>query len=541
MALGTRGSIRNKLTVIIVSISLLAVCLTTVAITMIGYFNLRTNMAHEVVQAAIMAGERNRSLLDYHDDPIIRRRAFVNLYNAFSTDMTIKRVCLYDASGRVFSVYNQDEALFAWMALHGDAAVDRFALEVDSMVNRFSKLCPRNLQQDTVFTGQALHVMRFIGQESQLLDNPFASGDGKQSRRPAIYVESSLHKIDDYIRNQVITAMLVIVTVFAISLLLALRFQRGITGPILELSRTSRRVIDERDYSVRASVDERGPQADELYMLTRSFNAMLTEIEDRDRNIRRKNLELEKAKEAAEQASVAKSQFMANISHELRTPLNAIIGFSSMMVTKVYGEMNHPQYEEYARDINDSGTHLLEIINDILDLSKAEAGKLTLSLQEVHVGKAIDKCFNILSERARMGGVNLAKEVPERLPYLIADRVRFIQILLNLVSNAVKFTEPGGTVSVKATADVVTDDIAYFTIIVKDSGIGMSQGHVDKAFQSFGQVDSGLNRKYEGTGLGLPLTKKLVELHNASIELTSEVGKGTTVKVKFISDISLLE
>lgn len=540
MALVDSNSIRSKLTMIIVSISLLAVCLTTAAITLIGYYNLRGDMVQEVSQTAVMAGERNKSLLDYPEDPTIRRRAFVNLYNAFSTDTNITRVCLYDRNGDVFSVYTKDESMLSWMALHGDNAANNFSLEVDAMINRFASQCPASGEEDAIFTTHSLHVMRHIKDEARMLANPFAKGAQAQGNA-AIYVESNLQKVDSYVRSQFFTAALVILTLFGISLLLAIKFQRGITAPILHLARIAQRVSHEKDYSARASLEGQDESADEIRALIDSFNTMLTEIEDRDRNIRRKNVELEKAKVAAEEASVAKSQFMANISHELRTPLNAIIGFSSMMVTKVYGSLNHPQYEEYANDIHESGTHLLEIINDILDLSKAEAGKLSLTLQEVHIGKAFDKCINILSERARVGGVTIEKQIPKNLPYLIADRVRFIQIMLNIISNAVKFTEPGGTVTINAQSESASAEIVYFTFVIKDSGIGMSQEHVDKAFQSFGQVDSGLNRKYEGTGLGLPLTKKLVELHNASIELKSEVGQGTTVTLRFISDMSLLD
>lgn len=540
MGIASNNSIRSKLTMIIVSISLLAVCLTTAAITLIGYYNLRGDMVQELSQTAIMAGERNKSLLDYTEDPTIRRRAFVNLYNAFSTDPSITRVCLYDRNGEVFSVYSKDESMLSWMALHGDNAATNFSLEVDAMINRFSGQCPSSATEETLFSTNALHVMRHIKDDGRMLSNPFAQ-ESRVGRSAAIYVESTLQKIDNYVRSQFVTAALVIVTLFVISLILAIKFQRGITAPILHLARTAQRVSHEKDYSARASLEDGLNSADELRTLVDSFNTMLIEIEDRDRNIRRKNVELEKAKVAAEEASVAKSQFMANISHELRTPLNAIIGFSSMMVTKVYGSIENPQYEEYANDIHESGTHLLEIINDILDLSKAEAGKLSLTLQEVHVSKAFDKCINILSERARAGSVTIEKQIPKNLPYLIADRVRFIQIMLNIISNAVKFTEPGGTVTISVKAEAASDEIAYFTFVIKDSGIGMSQEHVEKAFQSFGQVDSGLNRKYEGTGLGLPLTKKLVELHNASIDLQSEVGVGTTVTLRFISDMSLLD
>jgi len=199
-------------------------------------------------------------------------------------------------------------------------------------------------------------------------------------------------------------------------------------------------------------------------------------------------------------------------------------------MNQLFGPLGDAKYMEYSKDINESGSHLLDIINDILDLAKAEAGKLTLNLEEVHVGKAIAKCVTILSDRATKGKVVIALDVPRNLPPLMADRLRFIQIVLNILSNAVKFTEEGGKVHIRASLREGTHQMA---IVISDTGIGMAKEDVDKAFQSFGQVDSGLNRKYEGTGLGLPLTKKLMELHGGGISIDSEPGVGTRVTLMF--------
>ncbi len=202
-------------------------------------------------------------------------------------------------------------------------------------------------------------------------------------------------------------------------------------------------------------------------------------------------------------------------------------------MNQLFGALGDQKYMEYAKDINESGAHLLDIINDILDLSKAEAGRLNLSFEEVHVSKSINKCLTIVTERAEKGKVAITTDIPKMLPSLVADRLRFIQIVLNILSNAVKFTKEGGKVHIVVSTEEENGAVKTFIIKVHDTGIGMSKEDVDKAFQSFGQVDSGLNRKYEGTGLGLPLTKKLIDLHYGHIMMESELGRGTTVTLTF--------
>ena len=306
--------------------------------------------------------------------------------------------------------------------------------------------------------------------------------------------------------------------------------------PIRQIASTAQRVTLYNDYSLRVVPGALNVVPQEIELLTDSFNAMLHEIEDRDGRLTRKGEELERSQREAVTANQAKSQFLANVSHELRTPLNAIIGFSTMLQQEQFGPLGHPKYTEYSRDINDSGRHLLDVINDILDLSRAESGTLSVTFEALNIYKIIEKTLNIIANQAHERKIDIYTDLPDKLPKIYADRVRLVQILLNLLSNAIKFSKEGGKVILRVRAEAAKQGVHYFTIEVVDEGIGMSQADVVKAFSTFNQADAGLNRRYEGAGLGLPLTKRLVELHHGKIKVESEVGRGTTVIIRLTSD-----
>jgi signal transduction histidine kinase len=248
-----------------------------------------------------------------------------------------------------------------------------------------------------------------------------------------------------------------------------------------------------------------------------------------EESLRRGKEQAERAAEKAEAANRAKSEFLANMSHELRTPLNAIIGFTDIMKGEMLGPLENPTYKGYVGDINGSAGHLLEVINDILDLSKIEHGDIELNEEEVDITKVVESCLTIIEERARKGNLTLNYDPPVNLPKLWGEARRIKQILINLLSNAVKFTPPGGEISVQA----LLEQSGNLGLTVFDTGIGIRADDMEQIMTPFGQAHTGLNRKYEGTGLGLPLTKAFTEMHGGTLVIESELGVGTAVCALF--------
>jgi signal transduction histidine kinase/HAMP domain-containing protein len=249
------------------------------------------------------------------------------------------------------------------------------------------------------------------------------------------------------------------------------------------------------------------------------FLSDFTEIKEREEHFK-------EAKQEAEAANIAKGSFLANMSHELRTPLNAIIGFSEIMAGELFGKLENKQYLDYAGSILKSGRHLLDIISSVLDLAKSEAGKLELRPEIVDLRGIIDDCGEMLREQCERA--QLVLEVARARGQLLVrgEPAKLRQIVLNLLSNSVKFTEPGGKIAIYAQPGRRGVELR-----IVDTGIGMSPEEIPIALAPFGQVDSGMARRYDGTGLGLPLTKTLVELHGGTMSISSARGKGTTVTV----------
>lgn len=270
-------------------------------------------------------------------------------------------------------------------------------------------------------------------------------------------------------------------------------------------------------FEVRAP-EPRGPAPRELVELVSAFNAMVDEVGG-------KNADLADALERAEAASKAKSDFLANISHELRTPLNAIIGFSELIQSEAFGPVGNDRYRDYAGDVHESAQHLLTMINDVLDLSKAESGHIDVRIEPVEVGAIVEASTRMLQTLANEKNVALDLDVPDDLPSVRTDEGRLRQVLLNILSNAVKFTPADGRVHVSVEAG------DSMVIAIEDTGIGVAARDLPKAMAPFGRGETSWSRQYEGTGLGLPLSKRIMEALGGELELDSELGVGTKVRL----------
>jgi signal transduction histidine kinase len=236
---------------------------------------------------------------------------------------------------------------------------------------------------------------------------------------------------------------------------------------------------------------------------------------------------LKDARRDAERASALKSEFLAKVSHEIRTPLNAILGFAEVIIDERFGPIGNERYKDYLKDIHASGTHVMSLVNDMLDLSKIEAGKMDLASNPVDANRIVSECVSLMQPQANTERVIVRMSLAPRLPNVLADERSLRQIVLNLLSNAVKFNEPGGQVIVST----ALTDAGHAVIRIRDTGIGMSDADLETALEPFRQLAT--SRKVSGTGLGLPLTKALVEANRANFSIKSRKNEGTLVEVAF--------
>ncbi|MDP6429064.1 MAG: ATP-binding protein [Rhodospirillales bacterium] len=330
-----------------------------------------------------------------------------------------------------------------------------------------------------------------------------------------------------------IIGLILLITV-VVTIVAMLVLERLMLRPIRSLRQGLVRVAEHPENTEAIEISALGK--DELREVTLSFNVLTARLAGAFREIERQNADLAaqaklqtELRQAAEAADHSKTLFLTNMSHELRTPLNAIIGYSEAITLETFGPLGNEKYKEYIGDIHLSGAHLLQLINDLLDMSAIEAGRLELSEGSLDVDAVIDTVVKLVQPRADAAGIDLQKRSNGALPVLIADERRVRQILLNLITNAVKFTQPGGEVSVAANGG----GDRQLTITVTDDGIGMNDDDLSRALKPFGRASGGRVRETEGTGLGLPLTVELMKAHGGSLDISSQPEKGTRVSLSF--------
>jgi signal transduction histidine kinase len=331
-----------------------------------------------------------------------------------------------------------------------------------------------------------------------------------------LHLVADMRKLNDALSTFVIAGAATTLVLLILAVPLSWMLQHMISAPITKLAHVMTCVARDKDYKIR--IEKHGD--DEVGTLIERFNDMLAQIGAHEASITAARLD-------AEASNRAISAFLANTSHELRTPLNAIIGFSEMIKSQVMGVAS-PTYVGYANDIWHSGTHLLQVINGLLDLSKIEAGKLELQTEPIDVAELLERTLRLAGDIAKSSERIIEVRIsPDRMTLQADDRL-IRQSLLNLLSNAIKFTPAGGRIVLQATAD--KDDCLLLS--VSDDGIGIKSTDMGMILLPFGRVENAYNRKHDGTGLGLPLVKKFIELHGGRLQIDSEPGVGTTVTLR---------
>jgi signal transduction histidine kinase/ActR/RegA family two-component response regulator len=469
-------SIQRKLTIVIMATAGVVLFLASAGFLGYDYVTFRRNMVNDLTVLAEMLEENARTAVVYSDHETAEKtlaslRARPGIVSSF----------IYAADGTVFSQY------------------------VRAGTNETAPARPAG--NDHELDGGYLVVHR------PMLFNGHDVG--------TIYLKSDTQEMRARLRSYATILGIMLPTMFLIGLLLSSQMQKVVSRPVLDLAATARDVSRKKDYSVRAVKESH----DEIGMLVDSFNEMLTQIQAADKELQAANQEANEARQKAEAASRAKGTFLANMSHELRTPLNAILAYSQIL----QDEARDRHQEVFIADlqkIHSAGTHLLTLINDVLDLSKIEAGKMELVLGDFEVPRLVEDTVSMIGPLVAKNANTIVTECPPSVGVMHGDATRMRQVLFNLLSNAAKFTEKG-RITLRVSRETL-EGKEWVRFDVQDTGIGMTPEQAAKLFQSFSQADASTGRKYGGTGLGLAICRRFCRMMGGDVTVASEFGKGTT-------------
>jgi signal transduction histidine kinase/CheY-like chemotaxis protein len=479
-------TIKRKLIALIMLTSSVALLVAFAFMIASDYLWFRSGMVRDLRTLAAVVGTNGSSALDFDDEEFATKTLA-----ALAATPNITSAAIYTRDGRVLAKYlrdNQSES-------------------------------PPQQPGPEKYVFEKGHLMLF---------RPILRGE---ERIGSIYLQSTLHEMNVRLIRYAGIGGVIVLGASLIAFLFSSRLQRVISQPVLSLAHTAKVVSEQKDYSLRA--EKRTD--DEIGFLIDRFNEMLGKIEEHEKEIQEVNEQLVQSEQRARAATQAKSHFLANMSHELRTPLNAIIGYSEMLQEEAQ-DSGQESFIPDLKKINRSGRHLLDLINDVLDLSKIEAGKMELYLETFDIPNLLEDVSTTVQLLVQKNSNTLEVRCPANLGAMRADMTKVRQSLFNLLSNASKFTK-NGKITLEAAREISPTKADWIVFRVSDTGIGMTPEQQGRVFEAFSQADAATGRDFGGTGLGLTITKTFCRMMGGDVALTSEPGKGTTFIIRLPTEV----